>query len=37
VYALRKQLQRRRFYRWVLEGYQKNRIPAHRGLQRPEG
>ena len=37
VYALRKQLQRRRFYRWVLEGYQTNRIPARHGLQRREG
>jgi glutathione S-transferase len=28
VCALRKQIQHRRFYRWVLEQYQENRIPA---------
>ena len=28
VCALRKQVQHRRFYRWVLEQYQENRIPA---------
>jgi glutathione S-transferase len=28
VCALRKQLQRRRFYRWVLGRYEENRIPA---------
>lgn len=33
VYALRKQLQHRRFYRWVLERYQENRIPARPDLQ----
>lgn len=27
VFALRKQLQHRRFYRWVLERYQKDRLP----------
>jgi glutathione S-transferase len=29
VCALRKQLQHRRFYGWVLERYRENRIPAH--------
>jgi glutathione S-transferase len=36
VCALRKQLQRRPFYRWVLEGYQEHRMPAPRDLQRRE-
>jgi glutathione S-transferase len=31
VYALRKQLQHRRFYRWVLEHYQENRTAARPG------
>ena len=34
VCALRKQLQPRRFYRWVLERYQEHRMPAPRDLQR---
>lgn len=36
VCALRKQLQGRRFFRWVLEQYQEHRIPAPRDLQRRE-
>jgi glutathione S-transferase len=33
VYALRQQLQNRRFYRWVQERYQENRIPARPELR----
>jgi glutathione S-transferase len=33
VFALRKQLQDRRFYRWVLALYEEYRIPAPRDLQ----
>ena len=36
VCALRKQLQPRRFYRWVLERYQEHRMPAPRDLERRE-
>ena len=36
VCALRKQLQLRRFYLWVLERYQVHRMPAPRDLQRRE-
>ncbi len=32
VCALRKQLQHRRFYRWVLERYREHRVPARREL-----
>lgn len=34
ICAHRKQLQRRHFYRWVLERYRENRIPATHDLQR---
>ena len=33
VCALRKQLQHRRFYRWVLQQYREHRIPARHELQ----
>ena len=36
VGALREQLQRRRFYRWVLERYQEHRIAVRHDLQRQE-
>ena len=36
VCALRKQLQRRHFYRWVLERYQEHRMPASPDLERRE-
>jgi len=36
VYALRKQLQPRRLYRWVLERYQEHRMPTPRDLERRE-
>jgi glutathione S-transferase len=36
VCALRKQLQHRRFYRWVLDRYQEHRIPARHELRHEE-
>jgi glutathione S-transferase len=36
VCALRKQLQHRRFYQWVLERYQEDRVPARHDLQHQE-